>query len=418
MSIVAAPEAIGYAEARERVLAAAGPLTPEGVPLVQARGRALRQDVHASHDLPTFRNSSMDGIALRSADTSRASSSTPLHLRVIGEIPAGTPPTRALAAGECAWIMTGAMLPEGADAVVPVEELATREGARGDEVELHTRATPGQNVRDAGADARAGELVLSAGRELSSHDLAVLASFGVSRPVVGPSPKVVALSTGDELLDLDEPLREGAIRDTNLPMLTALLEEAGATLVAAHRLADDVGAVAAAIVSGLARADVVITLGGVSAGRHDPVKEALARFDGIARWRVAMKPGRPQAFGSPRGRLFFGLPGNPASVACVFEALVRPALRKLQGFQVLDRPRLEVRADHRIESRAGRTDFVRVMLDRRDGVWRAKEAGAQISGHVLPQSRAHALLVVPESRERIDAGDAAEAMLLRWPDQG
>jgi len=176
--------------------------------------------------------------------------------------------------------------------------------------------------------------------------------------------------------------------------------------------------VASAIAQGLQTADVVITLGGVSAGRHDPVKEALARFDGIARWRVAMKPGRPQAFGALEGRLFFGLPGNPASVACVFEVLVRPALRRLQGFTALDRPRLTVRAVEAIESRSGRTDFVRVTLERRGDAWWAKQAGAQISGHVLPQSRAHALLVVPEASERIEAGEPAEAMLLRWPEGG
>lgn len=416
MSTVAAPEAIGYAEARERVLAAAAPLPPEPVPLSGARGRALRQDVRASHDLPSFRNASMDGIAVRSGDTERASAAAPLSLRVVGEIPAGTAPARALREGECMWIMTGAMVPEGADAVVPVEELARSESDS--EALLPVRATPGQNLRDAGADARSGEIVLSAGRELSAHDLAVLASFAVARPMVGKSPRVVALSTGDELLDLDEPPREGAIRDTNLPMLVALLEEAGATLATASRLPDDVEAVASGIAGGFATGDVVITLGGVSAGRHDPVKVALARFEGIARWRVAMKPGRPQAFGAHDGRLFFGLPGNPASVACVFEVLVRPALRKLQGFAVLDRPRLVVEAAHRIESRRGRTDFVRVTLVRRGDSWVAKEAGAQISGHVLPQSRAHALLVVPEARERIDAGGTAEAILLRWPDQG
>jgi len=236
--------------------------------------------------------------------------------------------------------------------------------------------------------------------------------------VVGRSPRVVALSTGDELLEVGAPLRPGAIRDSNLPMLVALLEESGAHLVAAERLTDDASLVAARIARGLTEADVVITLGGVSAGRHDPVKEALGAVGGIARWRVAMKPGRPQAFGAPKGCLFFGVPGNPASVACVFEALVRPALRKLQGFDQLDRPRLHVRAAHVIESRSGRTDFVRAILERRDGEWWASEAGAQISGHVLPQSRAHVLVIVPESEARIAPGESAQAIVLRWPDAG
>ena len=156
----------------------------------------------------------------------------------------------------------------------------------------------------------------------------------------------------------------------------------------------------------------------LAAGDFDPVKEALPEVGDIALWRVAMKPGRPQAFGTPRGRLFFGLPGNPASVACVFEALVRPALRKLQGFATLDRPRVPVRAAERIESRAGRTDFVRVTLERRDDAWWAIPAGDQVSGHLMPQSRAHALLVVPEEADALETGGRAEALLLRWPEDG
>ena len=162
-------------------------------------------------------------------------------------------------------------------------------------------------------------------------------------------------------------------------------------------------------------ADVTITIGGVSMGDFDPVRQALAQLGGIEWWRVAMKPGQPQAFGTPGGKLYFGLPGNPASVACVFEALVRPALRALQGFATLDRPTLTARAATTIESRAGRTDFVRVTLEWRDEAWQATPAGAQVSGPLTPQSRAHALLVVPEAAEALHAGDEAEAWLLRAP---
>ncbi|TMQ72589.1 MAG: molybdopterin molybdotransferase MoeA [Candidatus Eisenbacteria bacterium] len=286
----------------------------------------------------------------------------------------------------------------------------------GETVRLEIAAPRGLNVREAGADIRAGDRALEAGRELSPHDLAVLAALGVPAPRVGRAPRVVALSTGDELLDVDAPLAPGAIRDSNLPMLEALLEESGARVIRSERLPDVTPRVAERIARALEDADVVLTLGGVSAGRHDPVQEALADQPDIARWRVAMKPGRPQAFGSPQGRLFFGLPGNPASVACVFETLVRPALRKLQGFAALDRPRLDVRAAHAIESRPGRTDFVRAILARRGAEWWASEAGAQISGHVLPQSRAHALVLVPEAAERVAPGERVEAILLRWPD--
>ena len=148
------------------------------------------------------------------------------------------------------------------------------------------------------------------------------------------------------------------------------------------------------------------------------MKRAIAGLEGVELWRVAMRPGQPQAFGTPEGRLYFGLPGNPASVACVFEALVRPALRKLQGFASLDRPRIEVKAAVAIESREGRTDFVRVTLERRDGAWWASPAGASVSGHLAPQSRAHALLLVPAAARQLAVGEVARALLLRWPEEG
>ena len=198
-------------------------------------------------------------------------------------------------------------------------------------------------------------------------------------------------------------------------MLSQLVEQCGCTLSLSERLPDHAALVAARVRDVLSLSDVVLTIGGVSAGDFDPVKEALASLGEIELWRVAMRPGRPQAFGTPDGKLFFGLPGNPASVACVFEVLVRPALRALQGYSELDRPQVPVRVAHAVESRAGRTDFVRSTLAWRDGALWAEPVGAQLSGHLVPQSRAHALLVVPEAAERLDEGDAATAILWRMP---
>ncbi|NOT34734.1 MAG: hypothetical protein HOP12_11265 [Candidatus Eisenbacteria bacterium] len=197
-------------------------------------------------------------------------------------------------------------------------------------------------------------------------------------------------------------------------MLASLAAEAGAEVVAAEHAGDDATEVSAALQRLLASADIVLSIGGVSEGDFDPVKQSLAALGGVARWSVAMKPGKPQAFGAPNGRLFFGLPGNPASVACVFEVLVRPALRAMQGFGTLDRPHLLVRAAQSIESRAGRRDYVRAALEWRDGVAWAHPAGAQISGHLAPQSRADGLVVIHESLGALAQGESAEFMVLRW----
>ena len=408
------------------VLAAVRPLAPERVALRDAVGRALRETVVAPHALPPFRNTAMDGFAVRAADLAEASDTRPVALRVVEVLPAGVASTRALAAGEAARIMTGAMLPVGADAVVPFEEAERAPlapgGASGGQGDAKTErcvvrhpARVGDHVREAGADLAAGAVALEAGRELSPHDLALLASLGVARVAASPAPRVAVFSTGDELLDIEAPLRPGAIRDSNLLMLSQLVQACGCALALAERLPDDAAIVNVRVREALATSDAVLTIGGVSAGDFDPVKLALANLGGVELWRVAMRPGRPQAFGTPGGKLFFGLPGNPASVACVFEVLVRPALRALQGHAQLDRPRVPVRASRAVESRAGRTDFVRASLAWRDGVLWAEPVGAQVSGHLVPQSRAHALLVVPEGAERLAEGDAATALVWRMP---
>jgi molybdopterin molybdotransferase len=411
-STAAARRELTYAEARERVLAAARTLPGERVPLDDARGRALLTSIVASHDVPPFRNASMDGVAVHSSDLASAAHGSATILPIVEVIAAGHVASRPLRKGEAMRIMTGAAMPDGADAVVPVEELETLEG-NPERVRIQRTVEPDLNVRDKGLDLARGDEAFAIGRELSPLDLGLLATLGEAQVTVGRRPRVSVFSTGDELLAADQPLQPGAIRDGNLPALTAMLAECGASVARAARLRDDPADVSRAVRQALETQDVVITIGGVSAGDFDPVKESLP--DGVELWRVAMKPGRPQAFGAPGGRLFFGVPGNPASVVCVFEALVRPALRKLQGFAVLDRPRLTVRAAEAFDSRVARTDFVRVTLEWQDGVAWARSAGAQVSGHLTPQSRAHALLVIPDERAALASGDWAEALVLRWP---
>jgi molybdopterin molybdotransferase len=407
------PDFISYAEARARVLAAVRPLEPVRVGLAGLPGRALRETVRAPHALPPFANSAMDGFAVRAADTAAA----PVVLPVSTVVPAGRVAPHALAPGTAMRIMTGAGIPAGADAIVPFEDAERIGAGTAERVRVQVAAAPGAHVRAAGADIAAGAIALEAGRMLSAHDVALLAAFGMTAVAASPRPRVAVLSTGDELLPADAPLEPGAIRDSNLPMLAALVREAGCEVVMAEHAGDDPLAVTAAILRALAGADAVLTIGGVSAGDFDPVKESIEAIGDVALWRVAMRPGRPQAFGAPGGRLFFGLPGNPASVACVFEALARPALRRLQGFASIDRPRLEVRASQTLESKEGRVDFVRVTLARQDGIWWATPAGAQVSGHLLPQSAAHALAIVPAEAGRISPGQPLEALLLRWPEE-
>ncbi|MGH7740670.1 MAG: molybdopterin molybdotransferase MoeA [Candidatus Eiseniibacteriota bacterium] len=417
MSGGAGPEPISYAEARARVLKAARPMAAELVPLAEARGRALRLVFAAGHSLPPFRNSSMDGYAVVTRDLARASRTSPVDLEVVETVAAGALASRALEPGQSIRIMTGARVPDGANAVVPFEDCERLEGPNGRERARFLRpARHDENIRAAGRDVREGESPLEVGRELSAHDLALLAALGEARVSVGPRPRVAVLSTGDELLEIDQALRPGAIRDSNRPMLGLLLEECGCRLTASERIRDDAQLFASRVAALAPNADVVISIGGVSAGDFDPVKTGLPALGNVALWRVSMRPGRPQAFGEAHGRLFFGLPGNPGSVACVFEALVRPALRQMQGFATIDRPRVPVRAAEPMLSRLGRTDFARVTLEWRGHELWARLAGDQVSGHLAPQSRAHALLVLSDEMAGLAPGESAQALMLRWPE--
>lgn len=406
--------ALSFAEARARVLAAVVPLPAEEIPLAAARGRVLAADAVAPHELPSFDNSAMDGFALRAADLASASASAPVTLPVVAVVPAGRVAPRPLAAGEAMRIMTGAAIPPGADSVLAFEDVERLEAP--ERVRAARPPRPGEHIRRAGEDVRAGETVLTAGRALSAHDLALLASLGATHVAVGRRPRVAIVSTGDELVEPGEPLPAGAIRDSNRAMLAMLCEEAGAEVTSTRRAGDRPAEVAHALRVALETADVALSIGGVSAGDFDPVKQSLGALGEVELWRVAMRPGKPQAFGTPGGRLFYGLPGNPASVACVFEAMVRPALRALQGATSIGRPRLGVRAAEAFESKAGRVDLQRVTLAWREGAWWASSAGPGVSGHLAPQSRAHALLVVPEAAARLAPGESAEAWVLRWPE--
>lgn len=307
-------------EALSLILARATPLDPEPVSVTEAVGRVLAEPAVAEIDLPPFPSSAMDGFAVRSADT-------PGTLPVIGEVAAGRPTARALGSGEALAIATGGVVPEDADAVVPVEYVVEHDNR----VEISERVEEGANVRPRGGDVSRGSEVVAAGTEIGAAQLGALAACGLTEVRCGRRPRAAVLATGTELIAPGSKLEAGQVYDSNRPMLEAELVGAGAVVQLSEVVADDPDAHRAALEKAL-ELDVVVTSGGVSVGRHDLVRATGAEL-GVeeAFWGVAVKPGKPLWFGSRERTLVFGLPGNPVSSLVGFEVFVRPALRALQG---------------------------------------------------------------------------------------
>ena len=392
---------------RRDVLARIAPLETIELGLLEAHGCVLAADVVAGADIPGFTNSAMDGYAVASAGLDAGAT-----LEVVAEIAAGTPATMPVGAGQAVRIMTGAQLPPGADAVVPVEVADEANGR----VTLRVRPEPGTNIRAAGEDVRAGTVVLQAGRRLGPADVGMLAAVGRSRVTVHPKPRVAVMSTGDELVDPDTPLTPGRIHDSNSFMLAAMAREAGASGLRHAIVGDDRRALTEAFEGALVSADMIITSGGVSAGRYDYVKDVLAGLGDVQFRKVGMQPGMPQAFGFLRrgGQAVpcFGLPGNPVSAFVSFEVFVRPALRRLQGRADLNRPRVSAIVDEPMTSPAHKVSFIRVRLRREADGWHATPTGAQGS-HVLRSAvDADALAEIPADRTEVGVGEAVVVHLL------
>jgi len=308
-------------EAQERVLERARPLPAEPVPIAEAGGRVTADEVRALVDLPPFPSSAMDGFAVRAADL-------PAAVQIVGESAAGGPYEGRLEPGETVAISTGAVVPEGADAVVPVERVANQENRV---VEIPFAPEPGAHIRPRGGDVAAGEVVVPAGARLTPARLAAAAAAGVAELRCARRPRVVVLATGSELVAPGQPLRPGQVYEANTLMLASSLAATGAAVLSEPPAADDEPALRAALERGLA-ADVLVTSGGVSVGEHDLVR-AVERELGVEEvfWRVSIKPGKPVAFGVRTDTLVFGLPGNPVSALVGCELFVKPALRALQG---------------------------------------------------------------------------------------
>lgn len=407
-------------EVRDFVLSRVAPAGPVAVPVADALGLALAEDVVAAEPVPPFPNSAMDGYAVRAADCATATPESPVELAVVGEVPAGAVPDRAVGPGEAVRIMTGAAVPEGADGIVIVEHTELR----GDAVVVVVHHPAGDHVRPAGGDVAVGDLVFAAGTELGPAHLGVLASLGVAAVPARPRPRVGVLSTGDELVPPGAPLPPGKIRESNRPMLLALAERASCTAVDLGTVADDEDALAAALEDGIARCDALVTTGGVSMGEYDLVKVVLDRVADMRWFQVAIKPAKPFAFGmaTPERRgaehtavPVFGLPGNPVSSFVSFEMFARPALRRMMGHAEILRPVVQAVAGAGMRRRRdGKTHLDRVRLRHEDGRLVAERSGAQASNVLTAMAHANGLAVLPDG-EGVAAGEALEVMLLDPP---
>jgi molybdopterin molybdotransferase len=407
--------------ARELVLARAPTLGSEPVAVRDALGRVLAEDVTSADAVPGFDNSAMDGYAVRAADTAGAGAG-PVPLAVVGESRAGHPAERALGPGEAIAISTGAMVPEGADAVVRVED--TDGGA--ETVEVRAEVAAGRDIRRAGEDIPKGETVLRAGAEIGPAAAGVLTSIGRAEVACARRPRVTVLTTGDELQEPGEPLRPGGIRNSNAHSVAGLVERSGAELLGARIVPDDREATKAALAEALA-GDVVVVCGGVSVGEHDHVRPALAAL-GVEQvfWRVALRPGAPTYFGvadapatssaSPPGvpghqKLVFGLPGNPVSAMVTFLLFARPAIRRMLGAgDERRRGRAALSAEQ--PALATRAQLVRCRLELTDRGWRAHPTGEQGSHVLTSMLDADALAILPPADAPYPGGTMVEFELL------
>jgi molybdopterin molybdotransferase len=401
-------ELIDPEDARRLVLERARPLADEAVPLDDALGRILAADISSAAPVPGFDNSAMDGYAVRAANSAPATGAAPVRLRVVGESRAGHPANVTLGEGEAIAISTGAMLPGGADAVVRVEDTDAADGV----VAVLAAVDPGANVRPAGEDIEAGETVLRRGTAVGPAELGVLASVGAERVRCVRRPRVRIVLSGDELAPPGERLAPGQIHDSNAYTLPALAGEAGSELAGAAKVGDDPAATREAIRAGL-DADLLVISGGMSVGRHDHVRPALADLGAEeVFWGVALRPGKPTWFGAhPGGALIVGLPGNPVSAVVCFILFARPAILAMQG-AAPDRDRTEATLATGYEKRPGRMHAVRCRLRLDSGGWLAEPTGPQGSHILTSMLGADALALVPRDRGTVAAGERVEVELL------
>lgn len=434
---------ISVEEAQKIILEHTVPNPPKRVSLQEALGLVLAEEVIASHDLPPFTSSAMDGYALRSGDTARASETFPCRLQVVEDLPAGKVARRKVKAGTCARIMTGGLVPNGADAVLMLEEteltgeevkgrlrsappppargLEPRAGTAPDTpgkpvassaVKIKRIVSAGENIRYQGEDIRKGKTALEKGTVINAQQVALLAALGVSRPLVFPRATVAILSTGNELVPVSKKLSPGKIRDSNSHTLEALLRQTGADPVRLGIAKDSPTSLRKKIREGLAQ-DLLLVAGGISVGAYDLVKKVFLE-EGVGEifWKVNVKPGKPLFFGKRGKTLVFGLPGNPASSFVSFEIFVCPALRRMMGrsepFPIFERGILVKEISHR----NGRVEFIRAVAEKRNGTLFVRSAGPQGSHCLSSLVQANALIRLDGKTAKAGEGEEVEVLLL------
>jgi len=399
------PNALRVDKALDAIKACIAPVAAkETVPVREALGRVLAQDVVPSIDVPAHDNSAMDGYAVRSSDLS----SVEVALKEIGTALAGKPFAGKVEAGQCVRIMTGAVMPAGTDTVV-IQEIVKKEGER---IVVPAGQKAGQNVRSAGEDLKVGVPVLSPGKLLRPAELGMIASLGIGEVRVYRRLRVAFFSTGDELASIGSALKEGEVYDSNRYTLHGMLARLGVEITDLGVVRDDPASLEESFRKAASLADVVVTTGGVSVGEADFVKQLMAKLGEVLFWKIAMRPGRPMAFGRIGNATLFGLPGNPVAVMVTFYQFVRPALLHLSGrTDSVELPLLQASAAEPIRKVAGRTEYQRGILFREDGAWKVRTTGQQGSGVLRSMSEANCFIVLEHDRGRVQAGEPVSVQL-------
>ena len=389
------PDALRVDKAREAILACLRPITEaEKIPTKEILGRVLAEDIVPRINVPAHDNSAMDGYAIRFSDVEKP-------LREIGTALAGKPFHGKLGAGECVRIMTGAVMPPGADTVV-IQEVVKKEGER---VIVPPGQKKAQNVRYAGEDLKVGTAVLKSGKLLKPADVGLIASLGIGEVRVRRRLRVAFFATGDELASIGQPLKEGEVYDSNRYTVHGMLARLGVEAIDMGVVRDDPVALEKAFHNASERADVVITTGGVSVGEADFIKQMMAKLGEVLFWKIAMRPGRPMAFGRIGDAFLFGLPGNPVAVMVTFYQFVRDALLHMSGREDAPIPLLQVVSAENLRKVPGRTEYQRGVLFKEQNQWKVRTTGQQGSGVLRSMSEANCFIVLEHERGAIAAGD-------------